>query len=232
MLLVVDVPPVQQRSRPPRRTETTRATHGRKKKNRGPFALALRVCLVSVAPSRIPPTSRTLRTASEGTPHTRVVWAKSGRLLPVCRVAVLGYAVKVAGLFVSLPRTRLSVFLSLPRSLYIMHISSPSRMPALCLIASLAAPPLSSPRLSSWFVHRIHRGVSTTTSPTGAGLVFESAAPITQGETSLGSPTWSFKVDDGTSLLQTLAGNILVAAAERFTGMRARSAFRSCNSGR
>lgn len=74
-----------------------------------------------MASSRIPPTARISRTVSEGTPHTQVVWAKSARPIAcVCCIAVLGYAVKVAGLFVSLPRTRYLSFSFPPFN--IMHV--------------------------------------------------------------------------------------------------------------
>lgn len=197
--------------------------------------------------------SRSVRSGSQGMP--RVWWLRAGfpplrghrerwarvhlilkwfgpralGLLPVCCIAVLGYVVKVAGLFVSLPRTRylsfsfppfniMHVFLSLSLHLFLSFFF----FQMLCLIL-LYTPPLSSSRpcrlfTSSHDSFTVYIAMCTdddVTATAGTGLVFEYAAPITQGETSLGSLTWVFKVDDGTSLLRIPVENIL--AATKFT---------------
>ena len=148
--------------------DNTCKTRAKEKESRS-VRLALRVCLVSGGfEVEFPPPSRTL--VSEGTPHTRVVWAKSARpVLAVCRVAVLGYVVKVAGLFVSLPRTRLSVFLSLSLSLHIMHVFL-SLLLALSLPLSLSlsrsqAVSSSSRSLSSPLHHACFASSSSSASP-------------------------------------------------------------------
>lgn len=186
--------------------------------------------------------SRSVRSGSQGMP--RVWWLRAGfpplrghrerwarvhlilkwfgpralGLLPVCCIAVLGYVVKVAGLFVSLPRTRylsfsfppfniMHVFLFFFLSFFFFQMLTTS-----VLSASTYTPPLSSSRpcrlfTSSHDSFTVYIAMCTdddVTATAGTGLVFESAAPITQGETSLGSLTWVFKVDDGTSLLRIL----------------------------
>lgn len=146
-------------------------------------SLALRVCLVSDGfEAGFPPPSRTL--VSEGTPHTRVVWAKSAQpVFAVCRVAVLGYAVKVAGLFVSLPRTRLCLSFSFLLRIHCAYLSfpfslSPSFTNTFCLIALLTAPPR---LLRVSFVLVVSTPLITVRSPyTTSGRITKTTSPQAQ----------------------------------------------------
>ena len=194
-------------------------TRAKEKESRS-VRLALRVCLVSDGfEVEFPPLARTL--VSEGTPHTRVVWAKSARPVlavscsrswirgesrrPICFVTANAPLCLSFSLPLSAHYARLSfpLTLSLPFAsvFFVFSIALPRRSTTL---ASSSSSPSASPHLSSLFVHRIQpsRRIPTGDVTAGAGLVFESAAPIIQGETSLGSPTWGFKVDDGTSLAE------------------------------
>lgn len=232
---------------PPRRIETTRATHGRKKKNRGPFSGSQGMPRVWWLRSRIPPTledvgERGYTSYSSGLGQERSAcvrcmsccrsWIRGESRRPICFVtanAPLSFF-----LFPSPYTLCISFFPSFSLSFVHQHVLSYCSPHCSSTLASRLFRPrrLHASRHRSFTVYNI--GTYNEDDVTaGTGLVFESAAPITQGETSLGSPTWSFKVDDGTSQA-TDTGREHPGSRwwQRLAGICSRSAFCSSDSGR